>query len=137
MVPLQSLIRKSSLLHDYSEAAQLVLQASAMSEGGEVFVLDMGEPVKILELAKSMVRLQGMLPQLDQTKALAQGEIAIHFSGIRPGEKLHEELVVGQKTNPTRHPKITSPKKVCWCRLIWKRFLRNCSALVTAWMWLL
>ena len=93
------------------EAAQLVLQASAMSEGGEVFVLDMGEPVKILELAKSMVRLQGMLPQLDQTKALARGEIAIHFSGIRPGEKLHEELVVGDKTNPTRHPKITSAEE--------------------------
>ena len=93
------------------EAAQLVLQASAMSKGGEVFVLDMGEPIKILDVAKSMVRLQGMLPQLDQTKAPAPGEISIHFSGLRPGEKLHEELVVGNKIRSTRHPRIVSAEE--------------------------
>ena len=93
------------------EAAQLVLQASAMAKGGEVFVLDMGEPVKILDVAKSMVRLQGLLPQLDQTKAPVQGEIGIHFSGLRQGEKLHEELVVGNKISPTRHPRIVSAKE--------------------------
>ena len=93
------------------EAAQLVLQASAMSKGGEVFVLDMGEPVKILDVAKSMVRLQGLLPQLDQTKVPARGEIGIHFTGLRLGEKLHEELVVGNKISPTRHPRIVSAKE--------------------------
>ena len=75
------------------EAGQLVLQASAMSKGGEVFVLDMGEPVKILDVAKSMVRLQGLLPQLDQAKVPAKGEISIQFTGLRPGEKLHEIMV--------------------------------------------
>ena len=94
------------------EAAQLVLQASAISKGGEVFVLDMGEPVKILDVAKSMVRLQGLLPQLDQTKVPARGEIGIHFTGLRPGEKLHEELVVGNKISPTRHPESYSKENM-------------------------
>ena len=71
----------------------------------------MGEPVKILDVAKSMVRLQGLLPQLDQTKVPARGEIGIHFTGLRPGEKLHEELVVGNKISPTRHPRIVSAKE--------------------------
>ena len=88
------------------EAAQLVLQASAMSKGGEVFVLDMGEPVKILDIAKSMVRLHGMLPLLDNAGGSASGEILINFSGLRPGEKLHEELVVGNDVRPTNHPRI-------------------------------
>lgn len=93
------------------EAAQLVLQASAMSEGGEVFVLDMGEPVKILDVAKSMVRLQGMLPRLDGAKEPSPGEIIINFTGLRPGEKLHEELVVGDKVRPTSHPRIVSAEE--------------------------
>lgn len=85
------------------EAAQLVLQAGAMARGGDVFVLDMGEPVKILELAKKMILLSG-LTIADQQQ---QGDIKIQFTGLRPGEKLYEELLIGgdnvQKTN---HPLI-------------------------------
>ena len=89
-----------------SEAAQLVLQASAMARGGEVFVLDMGEPVKIIELAKSMIRLHGMIPYLETDAAERTGDMRINFSGLRPGEKLHEELLVGSDVSATDHPRI-------------------------------
>ncbi len=80
------------------EAAQLVLQAGALGEGGEIFMLDMGEPVKILELAKDMIRLSGLRPYDD---------VDIVFSGVRPGEKLYEELgTEGEDAKRTRHPKI-------------------------------
>ncbi|MCK4660539.1 MAG: polysaccharide biosynthesis protein [Phycisphaerae bacterium] len=80
------------------EAAQLVLQAGVMGQGGEVFVLDMGEPVKIVELARDMITLSGLRPDID---------IDIVFSGIRPGEKLFEELSVeGEDFSSTKHPKI-------------------------------
>jgi FlaA1/EpsC-like NDP-sugar epimerase len=80
------------------EAAQLVLQAGALGEGGEIFVLDMGAPVKILDLAKDMIRLSGLRPYDD---------IDIVFSGVRPGEKLYEELGTdGEAVAKTRHPKI-------------------------------
>ena len=80
------------------EAAQLVLQAGAMGEGGEIFILDMGEPVRILDLAKDMITLSGLRPYED---------IDIVFSGVRPGEKLFEELeTVGENIAKTRHPKI-------------------------------
>lgn len=80
------------------EATQLVLQAGAMGSGGEVFVLDMGEPVKILDLAREMITLSGFRPGED---------IEIAFTGIRPGEKLYEELSVsGENMSPTRHEKI-------------------------------
>jgi FlaA1/EpsC-like NDP-sugar epimerase len=80
------------------EAAQLVLQAGAMGEGGEIFVLDMGEPVRILDLAKDMIALFGLKPYED---------VDIVFSGVRPGEKLFEELQVeGEHLSRTRHPKI-------------------------------
>jgi len=80
------------------EAAQLVLQAGAMGEGGEVFILDMGEPVRILDMAKDMIRLYGLKPF---------EEIDIVFTGIRPGEELFEELeTVGESITKTRHPKI-------------------------------
>ncbi|MFM9941898.1 MAG: polysaccharide biosynthesis protein [Hyphomicrobiaceae bacterium] len=85
------------------EAATLVLQASAMAQGGEVFVLDMGEPVKIDELARTMIRLMG-LEVLDE--ANPTGDIAIKYVGLRPGEKLFEELLLDERTTETEHPRI-------------------------------
>ncbi len=85
------------------EAAQLVLQAGAMANGGEVFVLDMGEPVKILDLAHRMVELSGLTVR-DQ--AHPDGDIAITFTGLRPGEKLYEELLIGDDPTPTVHARI-------------------------------
>ncbi len=84
------------------EACQLVLEAGLMGMGGEVFVFDMGEPVKILDLAKQMIRLSGLEPDRD---------IKIQFSGLRPGEKLYEELLTAsEETLPTHHPKIMSAR---------------------------
>ena len=85
------------------EAAELVLQAGAMASGGDVFVLDMGEPVKIDDLARSMIRLMG----LDvQDAANPDGDIAISYVGLRPGEKLYEELLIGETTSRTEHARI-------------------------------
>jgi len=85
------------------EAAQLVLQAGAMAEGGEVFVLEMGEPVKILQLAQRMVALAGLTVRDDEHP---QGDIAIQIVGLRPGEKLYEELLIGDNPTTTSHPRI-------------------------------
>ena len=85
------------------EAAQLVLQAGSMAEGGDVFVLDMGEPVKILDLAKRMVHLSGLLLQSESNDDKA---IAIEHVGLRPGEKLFEELLIGDNVHGTEHPLI-------------------------------
>jgi len=80
------------------EACMLVLEAGAMGEGGEIFIFDMGSPVKIVNLAKKMIRLAGFTPEVD---------IKIEFTGLRPGEKLYEELLNHkEKTMPTHHPKI-------------------------------
>lgn len=85
------------------EAAQLVIQAGAMARGGEVFVLDMGEPVRILDLARTMIGLMGMSVRDD---ANPEGDIAISFTGLRPGEKLYEELLIGADSVGTEHPRI-------------------------------
>ncbi|MFZ3129474.1 MAG: nucleoside-diphosphate sugar epimerase/dehydratase [Rhodoferax sp.] len=85
------------------EAAQLVLQAGAMAQGGEVFVLDMGEPVRIVDLARRMVELSGMSVRDDANRT---GDIAIAITGLRPGEKLYEELLIGDNPTPTAHPRI-------------------------------
>lgn len=85
------------------EAAQLVIQAGAMAQGGEVFVLDMGEPVKIADLARSMIRLSGLS---EKTEVDPEGDIEIKFVGLRPGEKLFEELLIGDKVVPSGHTRI-------------------------------
>jgi FlaA1/EpsC-like NDP-sugar epimerase len=85
------------------EAAQLVIQAGAMARGGDVFVLDMGEPVRIADLARSMIRLSGLT---EKTAADPDGDIEIQFVGLRPGEKLFEELLIGDEVVPSGHPRI-------------------------------
>ena len=85
------------------EAAQLVIQAGAMGLGGDVFVLDMGQPVKIAELAEKMIHLSGLSVCSEKNP---YGDIAIEFSGLRPGEKLYEELLIGDDVIATEHPMI-------------------------------
>lgn len=97
------------------EAAQLVIQAGAMAKGGDVFVLDMGKPVKILELAKSMIRLHGLTPYVarDDGRPLQEpGDIAIQITGLNKGEKLYEELMIGRISRPTAHPRIMTASEV-------------------------
>jgi FlaA1/EpsC-like NDP-sugar epimerase len=85
------------------EASQLVLQAGAMGKGGDVFVLDMGEPVRIVDLARRMVQLMGLSIK---DNANADGDIEITYTGLRPAEKLYEELLIGQNVTSTDHPRI-------------------------------
>jgi len=85
------------------EAAQLVIQAGAMAQGGEVFVLDMGEPVKIIDLARTMIQMSGLT---EKTAENPNGNIEIKVVGLRPGEKLYEELLIGGDTIPSEHPRI-------------------------------
>ncbi|XKH01331.1 polysaccharide biosynthesis protein [Marinobacter nauticus] len=91
------------------EASQLVLQAGSMGQGGEVFVLDMGEPVKIVDLARKMIHLMG-LDEKDEHNP--DGDIEIVFSGLRPGEKLYEELLIGDDPQGTAHPRIMMAREV-------------------------
>jgi FlaA1/EpsC-like NDP-sugar epimerase len=90
------------------EAAQLVIQAGAMGKGGDVFVLDMGQPVRIADLAERMVHLSG---QEVRTPATPEGTIEIHYVGLRPGEKLYEELLIGTNVTRTEHPLIQRAKE--------------------------
>jgi len=85
------------------EAAQLVIQAGAMAKGGDVFVLDMGAPVKILDLATRMIELSGLCVRNESNP---DGDIEIEITGLRPGEKLFEELLIGNNPRPTSHPRI-------------------------------
>lgn len=85
------------------EAAQLVIQAGAMAQGGEVFVLDMGEPVRIAEMARLMIELSGLTPRDADNP---DGDIEIREIGMRPGEKLYEELLIGNNVSPTKHARI-------------------------------
>ncbi|MGQ4880224.1 polysaccharide biosynthesis protein [Billgrantia sp. LNSP4103-1] len=93
------------------EAAQLVIQAGAMGSGGDVFVLDMGKPVRIADLAAEMVRLSGLEVLSEENP---EGDIEIRHTGLRPGEKLYEELLIGENEAPTAHPRIRTAKEYYW-----------------------
>jgi FlaA1/EpsC-like NDP-sugar epimerase len=99
------------------EASELVIQAGSMGQGGDVFVLDMGEPVKILDLAKRMIRLSGL--EVKEAN-FPKGDIEIEFSGLRPGEKLYEELLIGNNTSGTEHSRILRAEEKA---LNWKETL--------------
>ena len=90
------------------EAAQLVIQAGAMAKGGDVFVLDMGEPVRILDLARTMIAMHGLT---ERTSQQPRGDIEIQFVGLFPGEKLHEELLTDGTVFPSEHPRIMRMKE--------------------------
>ena len=111
------------------EAAQLVIQASALASRGDVFVLDMGKSVKILDLARRMIRLSGLTIRDEDHP---DGDIAIEITGLRPGEKLYEELLIGDNPSSTTHPKImrASEHFIPWDELepeltVLKRFVEN------------
>jgi len=90
------------------EAVELVLQSSAMAKGGDVFVLDMGEPIKIIDLAYKMIHLSGLIP-IDNENP--DGDIRIEFTGLRKGEKLYEELLIGSDVTQSEHPRIMQAKE--------------------------
>jgi len=98
------------------EAAQLVLQASSMARGGDVFLLDMGTPIRIIDLAKRMIRLKGFRPKTEED---TEGDIAIEITGLQPGEKLYEELLMGEAATGTDHRKIMRAEEeyVPWAEL--------------------
>ena len=98
------------------EAAQLVIQAGAMAKGGEVFVLDMGESVKIIDLAQRMVELSGLTVKHEHNP---DGDIEIEITGLRPGEKLYEELLIGDNPSPTSHARIMKAREdfMAWSEL--------------------
>ena len=95
-----------------TEAAQLVIQAGSIAKGGDVFVLDMGKPIKILDLAKRMVFLSGLRPILNGKERVKDDEIAITVSGLRPGEKMFEELTYYENLIGTIHPRINSTAEI-------------------------
>lgn len=99
------------------EAAQLVIQAGSMGESGNVYVLDMGDPVSILDMARKMIRLSG-LSVCDADNP--EGDIEIVFTGLRPGEKLYEELLIGDNPEPTLHPRIrrANEASLAWADLV-------------------
>ncbi|MDV3458452.1 nucleoside-diphosphate sugar epimerase/dehydratase [Sphingomonas sp. HF-S4] len=111
------------------EAAQLVMQAGAMAQGGEVFVLDMGEPVRILDLARNMIELSGL------TVSDAEGgggDIQIRAIGLRPGEKLYEELLIGNDPQPTEHPRIMMATEKCMSWPVLQEHLDSMSGHIAA-----
>ena len=98
------------------EAAELVIQAGAMGHGGDVFVLDMGEPIKIVDLAKRMIHLSGFI---EKDEYHPDGDIEIEYTGLRSGEKLYEELLIGTNVSETLHQKImrAEEKVIAWPEL--------------------
>jgi Predicted nucleoside-diphosphate sugar epimerases len=108
------------------EAAQLVIQAGSMGQGGDVFVLDMGEPVKISALAEKMIHLSGLSVRSESNP---HGDITIEYTGLRPGEKLYEELLIGDDVLPTQHPMIMSANEDF---LLWEKLTERLSVLLKA-----
>jgi FlaA1/EpsC-like NDP-sugar epimerase len=108
------------------EAAQLVIQAGAMARGGDVFLLDMGEPVRIMELARRMVQLSGLRVKDDENP---DGEIEILVTGLRPGEKLYEELLIDDQAERTVHPRILRAQE---SYLRWAELLPSLNTLIAA-----
>ena len=108
------------------EAAQLVIQAAAMGQGADVFVLDMGEPVKILNLARRMIELSGLSVKDENTP---DGDIEISITGLRPGEKLFEELLIGDNPVSTKHPRIMKAQEDF---LAWQELEQHLSIIHTA-----
>jgi FlaA1/EpsC-like NDP-sugar epimerase len=108
------------------EAAQLVIQAGAMAKGGDVFVLDMGQSVKIMDLAQRMIELSGLSLRHEQNP---DGDIEIEITGLRPGEKLYEELLIGDDPRPTLHPRIMKAHETF---LAWEAFQARLKALELA-----
>ena len=108
------------------EASQLVLQAGSMGQGGEVFVLDMGEPVKIADLARKMIHLMGLMEKTDERP---DGDVEIIFTGLRPGEKLYEELLIGDDPQGTSHPRIMMAREVS---MPWNEVEQTLSRLMRA-----
>jgi FlaA1/EpsC-like NDP-sugar epimerase len=105
------------------EAAQLVIQAGAMAEGGDVFLLDMGTPVRIFDLARRMVELSGLTVRDEQRQ---DGDIEIQITGLRPGEKLYEELLIGDNAKGTAHPRIMRAREEM---LPWPELLKSLDQL--------
>lgn len=108
------------------EAAQLVIQASTMAKGGDLFLLDMGEPIRILDLATKMICLSGHIVKNEKQP---HGDIEILYTGLRKGEKLHEELLIGAKPVPTEHPKIMKAHEDL---ISWGELEANLNALIEA-----
>jgi FlaA1/EpsC-like NDP-sugar epimerase len=108
------------------EASQLVIQAGAMSGGGDVFLLDMGEPVRIADLARRMVELSGLTVR-DEDEP--EGDIELEITGLRPGEKLYEELLIGDNPQATGHPRIMRAKEDF---LPWSELSKKLAALEAA-----
>ena len=106
------------------EAVQLVLQAGAMAKGGDVFVLDMGEPVRILDLAYRMINLSGLSPITNENP---EGDIKVVFTGLRPGEKLYEELLIGHDVIQSEHPQIMQANEAS---LSWDDVLKSIDIIV-------
>jgi len=113
------------------EAVQLVIQAGALAKGGEVFVLDMGEPVKIKDLAFKMIQLSGLRPYLEGGAQMGNGDIAISIMGLRPGEKMYEELSHDKSLVGTQHPRIMSVREEAMSVRDMRALIQHLEKLIT------
>lgn len=112
------------------EAVQLVLQATGMAKGGDVFLLDMGEPVRIADLARQMIELSGLRVKDEK---FPDGDIAIEFTGLRPGEKLYEELLISANDQETDHPLIRRAKEPKWDRQDFNKIIHELTTALADW----